>query len=157
MTPVWAKVWPLTQFYSVNFSQSRISVKVCSLQTHNRGLRQLFSTVSLAVDALYMSSSLYSFCSNSKARDERDEREKYFPDEGSLICPTGKSMICYKKSIRKTEFAARPAWRTLVRACYAHPGQVGLDLVVHLFSHGDEIRPSCIALLPYVSQSPLGP
>ena len=40
------------------------------------------------------------------------------------------------------ELAARPAWRPLVRACYAHPGQVGLplDLVVHLFSHAMAIK-----------------
>ena len=38
---------PLTQFYSVDFSQSRIGVKkVHFQQTHNQGLRQLLRTVS---------------------------------------------------------------------------------------------------------------
>ena len=36
--------WSLTQFYSVDFSQSRIGVKKC--MTHNEGLRQLLLTVS---------------------------------------------------------------------------------------------------------------
>ena len=42
----WDQVWSLTQLYSVDFSQSRISVKKCFQQTHNQGLRQLFLTVS---------------------------------------------------------------------------------------------------------------
>ena len=37
---------PLTQFYSVDFSKSRISEKVRFHQTHNQGLRQLLLTVS---------------------------------------------------------------------------------------------------------------
>ena len=38
-----AQVWSLSQFYSVDFSQSRISVKkVRFQQTHNQGLRKLF-------------------------------------------------------------------------------------------------------------------
>ena len=36
----WTQVWSLTQFYSVDFSKSRIA-EVRFLQTHNRGLRQL--------------------------------------------------------------------------------------------------------------------
>ena len=41
------QVWSLTQFYSLNFSKSRIGVKkVRFLQTHNQGLRQLLLTVS---------------------------------------------------------------------------------------------------------------
>ena len=41
------QVWALTQFYSVDFSKSRIvGKKVCFQQTHNKGLRQLFLTVS---------------------------------------------------------------------------------------------------------------
>ena len=41
------QVWSLTQFYSVDFSQSRVSVrKVRFQQTHNQGLRQLLLTVS---------------------------------------------------------------------------------------------------------------
>ena len=41
------QVWSLTQFYSVDFSQSGIGVgKVRFLQTHNQGLRQLLLTVS---------------------------------------------------------------------------------------------------------------
>ena len=41
------QVWPLTQFYSVDFSKSRIGVKkVRFQQTHNQGLRQLLLTVS---------------------------------------------------------------------------------------------------------------
>ena len=40
------QVWSLTQFYSVDFSQSRISVKkVRFQQTHHQGLLQLFLTV----------------------------------------------------------------------------------------------------------------
>ena len=39
-------LWLLTQFYSVDFSKSRIVVKVRVLQTHNQGLRQLLLTVS---------------------------------------------------------------------------------------------------------------
>ena len=41
-----AQVWSLSQFYSVDFSQSRISgEKVHFQQTHNQGLRQLLLTV----------------------------------------------------------------------------------------------------------------
>ena len=41
------QVWSLTHFYSIDFSQSRISVKkVRFQQTHNQGLRQLLLTVS---------------------------------------------------------------------------------------------------------------
>ena len=41
------QVWSLTQFYSVDFSQSRIGVKKCVFnKTHNQGLCQLSSTVS---------------------------------------------------------------------------------------------------------------
>ena len=41
------KVWSLPQFYSVDFSKSRICVeKVRFQQTHNQGLRQLLLTVS---------------------------------------------------------------------------------------------------------------
>ena len=41
------QVWSLTQFYSVDFSKSRIDVKkVRFQQTHNQGLRQLLLTVS---------------------------------------------------------------------------------------------------------------
>ena len=39
------QVWSLTQFYSVDFSKSRIDV-VRFQQTHNQGLRQLLLTVS---------------------------------------------------------------------------------------------------------------
>ena len=40
------KVWSLTQFYSVDFSVSRLGVdKVRFQQTHNQGLRQLFLSV----------------------------------------------------------------------------------------------------------------
>ena len=35
---VGSQAWSLTQFFSVNVSQSRIGVKVCFLQTHNQGL-----------------------------------------------------------------------------------------------------------------------
>ena len=38
----------------------------------------------------------------------RNRREKYFPDEGSLICPSGRSMILYKKETEKIELVARP-------------------------------------------------
>ena len=45
-------------------------------------------------------------------RDEgvagRNGREKYFPEEGSLICFPGKSMIFYKKKTEKIELVARP-------------------------------------------------
>ena len=41
------QVWSLTQFHSIDFSQSRISVKKCSFnKTHNQGLDQLILTVS---------------------------------------------------------------------------------------------------------------
>ena len=41
------QVWPPTQLYYVDFSQSKIGVKkVCFQQTHNQGLRQLLLTVS---------------------------------------------------------------------------------------------------------------
>ena len=39
------QVWSLTQFYSVDFSQSTIGL-VRFQQTHNQGLRQLLLTVS---------------------------------------------------------------------------------------------------------------
>ena len=46
------QVWSLTQFYSVDFSKSRINVKkVRFQQTHNQGLRQLLLTVSLDLRA----------------------------------------------------------------------------------------------------------
>ena len=45
--PTDPQVWSLTQFYSVDFSKSRIDVKkVRFQQTHNQGLRQLLLTVS---------------------------------------------------------------------------------------------------------------
>ena len=37
----------------------------------------------------------------------RNGREYCFPDEGSLICPPGKSMIFHKKETEKNEFVAR--------------------------------------------------
>ena len=40
------QVWSLTQLYSIDFSQSKISVKVCFQQTHNQGFCQLLLTVS---------------------------------------------------------------------------------------------------------------
>ena len=40
-----AQVWSLTQFYSVDFSLSRIGVKKCV--NNNQGLRQLLLTASL--------------------------------------------------------------------------------------------------------------
>ena len=40
------EVWSLTQFYSVDFSKLRSSVKIRFQQTHNQGLRQLLLTVS---------------------------------------------------------------------------------------------------------------
>ena len=48
------KVLSLTQFYSVDFSQSRIRVKkVRFKQTHNQGLRGLLLTVSWDLHAYY--------------------------------------------------------------------------------------------------------
>ena len=48
----WDQVWSLTQFYSVEFSKSRIDVKkVRFQQTHNQGLRQLLLTVSWDLNA----------------------------------------------------------------------------------------------------------
>ena len=45
-------------------------------------------------------------------RDEgvagRKGKEKYFLNEGSLICPPGKSTIFYKKETEKIELVARP-------------------------------------------------
>ena len=38
----------------------------------------------------------------------RNGREQCFPNEGSLICPPGKSMICYEKETEKNELVARP-------------------------------------------------
>ena len=35
--------------------------------------------------------------------------ENSFPDEGSLICPPGKSMSFHKKETEKNELVARPA------------------------------------------------
>ena len=40
------QVWSLTQFYSVDFSKSRINLKKCVFNKHNQGLRQLLLTVS---------------------------------------------------------------------------------------------------------------
>ena len=45
--PAFYQVWSLTEFYSVDFSQSRIGVKKLRFQLkHNQGLRQLLLTVS---------------------------------------------------------------------------------------------------------------
>ena len=39
----------------------------------------------------------------------RSGKEEWYPDEGSLICPPGKSMILYKKGNRKKiVLVARP-------------------------------------------------
>ena len=47
-----SQVWSLTQFYSVDFSKSRIGVKkVRFQQTYNQGLRQLYLTVSWVLRA----------------------------------------------------------------------------------------------------------
>ena len=46
LTDDFNQIWSLTQLYSVDYSQSRQSKKVCFQQTHNQGLCQLFSTVS---------------------------------------------------------------------------------------------------------------
>ena len=41
----------------------------------------------------------------------RNEREKLFPNKGSLICPPGKLMIFYKEETEKNELVARPVRR----------------------------------------------
>ena len=52
--------------------------------------------------------------SNSRVPDRnegvagRTRREKYFPEEGSLIFPPGKSMIFHRKQTEKNELVARP-------------------------------------------------
>ena len=66
------QVWSLPQFYSVDFSQSRIArcKKVRFQQTHNQGLRQLLLTVSwdLCAYAPHLTVSLYLCSSASNAR-----------------------------------------------------------------------------------------
>ena len=53
--------------------------------------------------------------SRVRDRDEgvagRNGREQCFPDEGSLICPPGKSMSFHKKETEKIELVARPGRR----------------------------------------------
>ena len=71
--------------------------------------------------------------SRVRDRDERvagrDYRKWCFPDEGSLICPPGKSMIFYKKETRKMiELVARPGRRLAV----APNGQGGLEVVAEV-------------------------
>ena len=64
--------------------------------------------------AAHLTVSLYLCSSGSNTRDGdqgvagRNGTGKYFPDEGSLICPPGKSMILYKKETEKIELVARP-------------------------------------------------
>ena len=107
-------------------------------QTHNQGLHQLFLRCpwTSAPRTAHLTVSLYlcSFGSNARGesraleghsvsskspskvlgRDKgvagRNKREKHFPEERSLICPPGKSMIFFQK--RKQKFfrlVARPS------------------------------------------------
>ena len=58
-----------------------------------------------------------------------------FPDEGSLICPPGKSMIFYKKETEKNEVLARPdLFKSImshhsqfIRDCYSKTTTLALD------------------------------
>ena len=139
-------VWSQSQFYSVDFSQSRIIVKKCVF--NKRTIKVCVSWCwrcpgTSASSAAHVSVSLYLCSSGSNARGEsralegrcvsskspskvrdrdqgvawRNERKRIvFPDEGSLIWPTGKSMHFYKKETEKNELVSRPgmvvvAWR----------------------------------------------
>ena len=80
----------------------RVSLILCSSRSNTQGeLRAL-------------EGSRVSSKSPSRVRDRdkgvagRNRREKYFPYEGSLIYPPGKSMIFYKKGNKKIELVAKP-------------------------------------------------
>ena len=82
------QVWSLTQFYSVDFSQSRISVKKCVFNKCMRPVEEHCVTTKSPSRVL--------------DRDEtfpgRKKREKlYFLEEGPLMCPAGRSMIFFTK------------------------------------------------------------
>ena len=124
------QVWSLTQFYSVDFSKSMISVSKCVF--NKRTIKVCVSCCwrcpgTSVPSTPHLTMSLYLCSSGSNARgksrawegrrvsskspsrvrdgDEgvagRNGREYCFPDEGSLICPPGKSMSFYKKETGK--------------------------------------------------------
>ena len=49
-------------------------------------------------------------CPKTAKRAKLNYTYRLFPDEGSLICPPGKSMIFYKKETEKIELVPRPAF-----------------------------------------------
>ena len=133
-----SQVWSLTQFYSVDFSQSRIGVNKCVF--NKRTIKVCVSCCwrcpgTSAPSAPHLTVSLYLCSSGSNVRGELralegrhvsskkpfkgprrrqgswwEERKRIvFPDEGSLICPPGKSMIFfYKTETQKNELVATP-------------------------------------------------
>ena len=124
------QVWSLTQLYSVDFSKSRIDVKKCVFKKRTIKVCVSCCwrcPGTSAPSAAHLTVSLYRCSSGSNARGElrawegrrvsskspsrvrdgdegvagRNVRELCFPDEGSLICPPGKSMSCHKKETEK--------------------------------------------------------
>ena len=122
-----SQVWLLTQFYPVDFSKSWISVEECvfnkrTIKVYVSCFWRYPGTS--AASAAHLMVSLYLCSSESNARGEarnlkghsvcskspsrvrdrdkgvagRNRREKYFPEDGSLICSPGKSLIFYTKN-----------------------------------------------------------
>ena len=99
------KVWSLTQFYSVDFSQSRIGDQ----QTHNQCLRQLFVDGVLGFPEAMHKVSRGPFAMSAQKALQGSETETrelqggttencVSLKKGSLICPPGKSMILFTKN-----------------------------------------------------------
>ena len=120
----------LTQFYSVDFSQSRIGVKKCVF--NKRTVKVCLSCcwrcpgtsplarnnwrcpcISVVPEATHEASQGPLKGAVVRDGDEgvarRNEREKCFPDEGSLICPRDFS----QKRNKKIELVTRPCVRFL--------------------------------------------
>ena len=120
------KVWSLPQFYSVDFSKSRIGGKKCMFNklTIKVCVDCFWRVPGTCLPSVMVSLILGSSGSNARAKsraiegytqlknpsrvqveDEgvagRNGRPKYFPNEGSLIRPASKSIIFYKKLTEK--------------------------------------------------------
>ena len=120
------QVWSLTQFYSVDFSQSRIGIRVYCWQTDNQGVHQLFSRcpgafepsiANVVLEVMHKSRILEGRCVISKSPScvwdgdlgvaERNVKEKHFSDKGSLIWHS--SIILFAKGkLRKIELVVTP-------------------------------------------------
>ena len=112
------QVWSLTQFYSVDFSKSMISVKKCVFYQRTIKVRISFCwrcPGTSVASAAHLTVSLYICSSGSIAQCEsmvwdRETRELLVGTteisvsliRGSLICPSGKSMSFHKKETEKS-------------------------------------------------------